>query len=413
MAKGNLFLGTGSGKVGDVVLYRFEGKQCSRVRVREIKNPKSEGQQAQRAICSTVANAYSFLQPICNHSFENVQYEGKSMNFFLKRNMRRVRNALATYQNVSKFSGSEIQEGNCIFLNAPSTNAFILNPYQIAKGSLQNLVTIDCSTGYGPHIAWQTPSSTGAWTFQQWLENNGLSDPYSMLTVVYIKHTSEILFAVTDSEDETQTVGYHPTIYGATLHYWRLYRNGSSLSADDYPILERTDLSTDDQADLKEFVNAYFDMDVTVSNAHEVLSWGLESGYSSVYPEGASLTDTPSDIYENIVAAAIIRSQYDDGEWKRSNATLQLTGQNEANSKLLYYYGLDPYTGLQVWNQGVEEIGNSVYILNGSSSSSNSSSSSSDTEEDSSSSSTDTDEETDNSSSDTNSGTITDSDTDD
>ena len=69
MAKGNLFLGTAARSVGDVVMYRREGSQVSRVRVRKIANPKTDAQCAQRAYMSAVVRFYQPLADILERSF--------------------------------------------------------------------------------------------------------------------------------------------------------------------------------------------------------------------------------------------------------------------------------------------------------------------------------------------------------
>ena len=72
MAKGNLLLGTAGNSVGDVVMYRREGAQVSRVRVRKIKNPKTDAQSLQRAAFSPVAKFYSPLAVVLERSFEGL-----------------------------------------------------------------------------------------------------------------------------------------------------------------------------------------------------------------------------------------------------------------------------------------------------------------------------------------------------
>ena len=86
MAKGNLLLGTAGNSVGDVVMYRREGAQVSRVRVRKIKNPKTDAQSLQRAAFSPVAKFYSPLAVVLERSFEGLS-KMKSYNKFLKTNI--------------------------------------------------------------------------------------------------------------------------------------------------------------------------------------------------------------------------------------------------------------------------------------------------------------------------------------
>lgn len=96
MATGNLLLGLGRRSLGDVVMYRRNGKQVSRVRVRNIKNPRTEAQMISRIIANTVAQAYSRFKEITNHSFETVTRGAKSQSRFNKVNTRMLRQALVS-----------------------------------------------------------------------------------------------------------------------------------------------------------------------------------------------------------------------------------------------------------------------------------------------------------------------------
>ncbi len=87
MAKGNLFLGTGRGKVGDVVFYRKNGEQITRVRNRSIKNPDTEAQQIQRAVLASVSKAYQAGSVIFDHSFEGCAKGAECQNRFQKLNI--------------------------------------------------------------------------------------------------------------------------------------------------------------------------------------------------------------------------------------------------------------------------------------------------------------------------------------
>lgn len=127
MAKGNLLLGMGRGKLGDVVLYRQNGQQMSRPRVRVVKNPRTSGQQIQRMIQATIAYAYAGLKTIVDHSFEGVQYGGKSMNYFMKRNMDELRSKVLAISN----------GGNAYAKFAiPNVRVLYPNDYIVSNGSL-------------------------------------------------------------------------------------------------------------------------------------------------------------------------------------------------------------------------------------------------------------------------------------
>lgn len=117
MAKGNLFLGTGRRSVGDVVLYRRNGEQISRVRVRKIGNPKSDGQALQRSYMAAVSKFYSFFKAPLEKSWQGLN-RSQSQSAFLKANANLVRS-----------EGYYVTKG---FGLAPL-------PLQVSKGTLQRV----------------------------------------------------------------------------------------------------------------------------------------------------------------------------------------------------------------------------------------------------------------------------------
>lgn len=96
MATGNLFQGLGKGSIGDVVFYRNNGKQVSRVRNRQVKNPKTSAQMAQRTIMQNVSQAYSAMKEIVDHSRQGISYGAKTMAAFMKDNLNVARAAAAS-----------------------------------------------------------------------------------------------------------------------------------------------------------------------------------------------------------------------------------------------------------------------------------------------------------------------------
>lgn len=90
MAKGNLFLGTARRSVGDVVMYRREGSQVSRVRVRKIANPRTDAQSMQRAAFSPVAKFYSPLATVLERSWEG-KNRSQSYSAYLKENVKQAK----------------------------------------------------------------------------------------------------------------------------------------------------------------------------------------------------------------------------------------------------------------------------------------------------------------------------------
>lgn len=114
MAKGNLFLGTAARSVGDVVMYRREGSQISRVRVRKVANPRTDAQSLQRAAFSPVAKFFSPLAVVLERAFEGVS-KSRSYSEFLKVNIKKAR------------------ENGWLL---PKGTGFFPLPYQLTKGTL-------------------------------------------------------------------------------------------------------------------------------------------------------------------------------------------------------------------------------------------------------------------------------------
>lgn len=90
MALDNLFLGTARRSVGDITLFRRDGRQVARVRVRNIANPKSEGQSITRNFVAPLVRFYGALHTQLAKSFEGLS-KSKSYDQFLRVNVRLAR----------------------------------------------------------------------------------------------------------------------------------------------------------------------------------------------------------------------------------------------------------------------------------------------------------------------------------
>lgn len=86
MARGNLILGQGAGKLGDVVLFRNAGQQQARAYVSNPKNPKTYKQALQRSKFASVSLAYQYFKTIIDRS---TRYKNgrTAYNDFLKNNI--------------------------------------------------------------------------------------------------------------------------------------------------------------------------------------------------------------------------------------------------------------------------------------------------------------------------------------
>lgn len=120
MAKGNLFLGHARGKVGSVVFSRVNGKQITRSKAETVKNPRSAGQNVQRAIFATVTVAAKYLNDLVDHTFDGTANGADDRNRFASLNVGMLRTA---YTN-----------GETIKVLEKGANVFTPNPYIISEG---------------------------------------------------------------------------------------------------------------------------------------------------------------------------------------------------------------------------------------------------------------------------------------
>ena len=148
MAKGNWLLGGVSGKVGDLVLSKSNGKQVTRARNRNPKNPKTSAQALQRMKFGALAAFYNaFATEILDHSWQGVKYGGASHNFFYKA-------ALS-----SSVKTPAVAKGS---------NIFVPSNYPMARGILQSVnVQFQSDASMHTDIAfdWSSNDSTSLQAF--------------------------------------------------------------------------------------------------------------------------------------------------------------------------------------------------------------------------------------------------------
>lgn len=151
MAKGNLFLGTGRGKVGDVVFYRKNGEQITRVRNRSVKNPDTEAQQIQRAVLASVSKAYQAGSAIFDHSFEGCSTGAECQNRFQKLNIDWLRSAITA--DLAANHG----DGESVAAVVPRSASYAVpNAWIVSQGTLyQDVFDVEPS-GHNEEILWKT-----------------------------------------------------------------------------------------------------------------------------------------------------------------------------------------------------------------------------------------------------------------
>lgn len=137
MARFNPWLGTQVGSVGDLVSYRRNGKQVQRVRVRNIANPRTEAQAKNRAVLATMGAAYSYMQGIVDHSFQNKNSKSENMQEFQKLNQGIAR----ALDNAPAFDAQKYN------YNFKGESVLRPNPYAIARGTLPSVQVVAPAEG--------------------------------------------------------------------------------------------------------------------------------------------------------------------------------------------------------------------------------------------------------------------------
>ena len=329
MGKGNLLQGMGRGKLGDTVFYRQNGSQMFRVRNRIVKNPKSTGQQIQRSLMATITKAYSQLQVICNHSFENVAYGAASQSYFVKKNLDLLRKAALAYTE-NNLSG--IGEYNMPYIVAPGTVATVCpNKLYISEGSLQqdafNVVGGNISTEIS--IVPNIPKAASG-NIKDFLEKIG----NRMYTLVVIRAITPILG--TDKEKQGSA------IYSTEVLFSRIKRNAVALTEED---------AVKDVSNIA--IGKYITIESNMKEDDNLYTW---------------YTGQPS-FEKNDMACCVIASAWNGIKWLRSTESLAVNLQgNFIENKTPVVgsaFGLDFAYGLGLWTNTNTSMVTSDKLLNG------------------------------------------------
>lgn len=160
MAKSNSFFGLRSGSTKSLTFAINDGKQITKDRVTQVKNPRSKAQMAQRCLLKTISLAYSSMKSILDHSFEGVSYGALSMRHFQSINFNLVKAArFATAKTIgyAKYGDSTPNLGQYVIaqgsLIQPNFNAFTLgvqgNGISIAVSDVTTVADFATKLGIG------------------------------------------------------------------------------------------------------------------------------------------------------------------------------------------------------------------------------------------------------------------------
>lgn len=334
MATGNLFLGQARGKVGSVVFSKLGAKQITRVHNATPKNPKTDMQTIQRAIAATTMYAYSYLQEVCNHSFEGAAYGAASQQLFLKLNMDRLRRQYAT----------DHTKGNTMCFSKKASGYAVPNSYIISKGSITNTpvgLTFSDDTG---KFYFDAPILTDGIKPSEWLKKLGLGKYRDQITfLAMIVDDTKVIG--TEYEDELKNQ-YVPK----KLHIERVIRNDVTIS--DTKVYSKTD-EEKKKAFLAEIERALNVEANWLPGGDDVALDGFKNMLMSGGIDNA--------VYDNTFAAGIIYSSYDENKgWLRSNSVME-----SSNKSVNGQIGLNAAYLLDYWADSSNIVSSSRLLNNG------------------------------------------------
>ena len=130
MAKTGFWLRGAKGKLAGAALQKGANGETIIREVVTPSNPQTVAQMIQRTLMSTVGRAYSAMKEITDHSYEGYKKGQQTMAAFQQYNLRVLRD------KVEKAVADGVDLYELYAFNPIGSNLFVVNEYQIARGSL-------------------------------------------------------------------------------------------------------------------------------------------------------------------------------------------------------------------------------------------------------------------------------------
>lgn len=135
MAQSKSFFGLRRGSTKSLTFSTFNGKQVTKDRVTDVKNPRTEAQMINRMLNYTAMSAYSAMKEIVDHSFASKSYGLQSMRHFLSKNFSLLKYGTDTLR-YSPYKGGAVPSG-----------------YLVSEGSLTPVATDISGTDFDMSIS--------------------------------------------------------------------------------------------------------------------------------------------------------------------------------------------------------------------------------------------------------------------
>ena len=168
MSKVGFWLKGSTGKLAGTTLYKGANGETIQREIVSPSNPKTQAQNIQRIVMSTVGAAYSVMKAICDHSFEGTKKGQETMSLFMSENIQKCRAAI-----------EEMQAQGVSFVNMYSfvpvgmKHSFAPNQYLVAMGSLPQVKTVWIEDGTS-HIVYPTVQLITTNTYEEVINKLGL-----------------------------------------------------------------------------------------------------------------------------------------------------------------------------------------------------------------------------------------------
>ena len=297
MAQSKSFFGLRRGSTKTLTFSVYNGKQVTKDRVADVKNPRSSAQMVQRAVMATALRGYSALKEICDHSFEGITYGQKSMNYFVRENAQMIRNAAAG-ANLSLLKGNSVS-----------------NAYIISKGTLPPVVVSTSSDNKTLNFTMNIPgtvsSSTTFGDFMKWFGATEIDDMVTIVTLIDNPGANASIYWIRiclTEDNKTKALGFNSQAHN---------------------IMETLSLTDDFETNIDNFTSGDFPVTVKTS--------------SVVFGDGTS-EDSPRS-----QSLGIIVSRKSDSGWLRSPSTMvNLSNTFNYHEALASY----PRSGEKILNGG-------------------------------------------------------------
>lgn len=181
MAKSKSFFGLRRGSTKSLTFQVLNGRQVTKDRVYDVKNPRTFSQMQQRMVMATAAAAYAGMREIVDHSFEGYTYGQPTMSEFIRLNAKMLRDGLLA------------GDSNLAF-NPYKDRTLYPNPYIVSNGSLKSpSFTVVMSGNSLVYLSVPMNLPGDNVTLRDWLNYLGISVKgyITFLAVVYSSETKD------------------------------------------------------------------------------------------------------------------------------------------------------------------------------------------------------------------------------